>query len=113
MKYQHWKCSICNESFKTSTSMARFDLEDHLETHKKEYKEHKKAEHDFNVEEEKLSKKYKKMTLGFWIKNVTPPVVRKLWQCPLCKKEMGYHHKYYHKANANRGDKPDACRPLV
>ncbi len=27
---------------------------------------------------------------------------RKLWKCPICKKEMSYGNKYYHQENAEK-----------
>ncbi|MCH7640966.1 hypothetical protein IID22_02065 [Patescibacteria group bacterium] len=109
MKYQYWKCSICEEEFRTPTQLAEFDVKEHLEKHDKENKELEKAEGQYNLGVDILSEKFPKRFLGHWIKRVTPPVKRRLWKCPRCKEEMGYHHKYYHQANAQRRGEDYKC----
>lgn len=99
MKYQYWKCKICGEEFRTSTLGAKFDLEDHFKKHKKELAELENAEEQYNKQELRLRDKYKKQQLGYWIKNITPPVKKRLWKCPECEEKMTYHDKYWHLSN--------------
>lgn len=99
MKYQYWKCTICSEEFRTGSSMSRFYLRDHLQKHKKESCELEKQDRDYGRELRVSDKKYPKRVMGFWIKNVTPPVERKLWKCKDCGEEMTYHYKYSHQQN--------------
>ena len=110
MKYQYWCCSICKEKFRTSTEMAQFNVEDHIKTHPKEFREHQLAENAYNKAEDRLRKTFRKMYLETWIKNITPPVIRKLWTCPRCKEEMTYHYKFYHQANAQRNGVDYMCK---
>ena len=99
MKYQYWECKICGKKFRTDTGMAGFIVEEHLFTHEKQKEEYQNAGFEFRVEEKKLEEKFNKRYLGYWIKNITPPVVRKFWNCPVCKEDMIYNDKYWHISN--------------
>lgn len=61
---------------------------------------------------QKLETKFQKRNLGYWIKDITPPVKRKLWKCLRCGEEMGYYHKYDHQQNATRSGKDYRCIKL-
>lgn len=110
MKYQYWKCTICGGEFRTSTQMSEFDIREHLDTHKKESAELEQQISAYADAVSDLNDKFPKRVMGFWIKNITPPVVKKLWTCPRCGEKISYHLKAWHQANATKKGKDYQCR---
>lgn len=88
--------------------MVMFDLKEHaVLEHPKELS--KSLEHN-SAYVKALSEFTKRLKKRYpdWNRNFTsifteqPMKPRKLWKCPDCGAEMGYHSKYYHEQNKDR-----------